>query len=160
FASTLPATLAAQAATKEIPIVFVTGADPIENRLVESLSRPGGNVTGIVNLNILLAAKRLEVLHELVPAAPLYAHLVNLASPFAESETREVSAAARGLGVRLLTLNATFPDDFEPAFAMIREQRAGALLVGGDNLFQDRSDRLIALAARNALPAIYAYKRS
>jgi putative ABC transport system substrate-binding protein len=159
-AVTVAATLAAKAATQTIPIVFVTGADPIEYHLVESFNRPGGNVTGILNLNIQLAPKRLELLRELVPSATLLAHIVNPATPFGASEMREVQAAARGMGIRVLTVNATLPSDFEPAFTAITAQGAGALLFGADALFSARSDQLVALAAHYAMPAIYGYQRS
>jgi putative tryptophan/tyrosine transport system substrate-binding protein len=150
--------LAAKAATKSIPIVFSIGSDPVEIGLVASLNRPGGNITGIYNLNVGVAAKRLELLHDLVPAAALIAYLHNPNSAVvAEAELRQLQAAARMLGVRLLILNARDASEFAEAFANPALQRAGALLVSSDAFFTDQSDQLIALAARYAVPAMYTY---
>jgi putative tryptophan/tyrosine transport system substrate-binding protein len=123
------AALALQAVTKSIPIVFSIGTDPVKIALVASLNRPGGNLTGIYNLNNEVAAKRLEVLHEIVPSASSIAHLVNPANPgFSETETREMRAAARILGVNLLDLAVAHPNELEPAFAAVRERvPAGSL---------------------------------
>jgi putative tryptophan/tyrosine transport system substrate-binding protein len=155
-ATPMPAAVAAKAATKSIPIVFFGGTDPVAAGLVASLNRPGGNLTGIFNLNATVVAKRLELLHELIPAAPSIAFLVNPAnSAFAETETRELQAAARILGVKLLILNATGPDEFEAAFATLVAERAGGFLAGTDVLFFVHSDRLVALAARHRVPAIF-----
>jgi putative ABC transport system substrate-binding protein len=157
-ATPTPAAVAAKAATQSIPIVFTTGADPVEIGLVASLNRPGGNLTGIANLSIAVAAKRLGLLHELLPAATLIAYLVNPANlVFAEPETNELQVAARTLGVRLLILNASDPSEFEAAFATLVLGRAGGLVVGSDTLFQRYPDQLVALAARYRLPAIYGY---
>jgi putative tryptophan/tyrosine transport system substrate-binding protein len=121
--------LAAKAATQTIPIVFMQGADPVRIGLVDSLSRPGRNLTGIDSLLAETAAKRLELLLELVPAATAIAYLRNPTNPvFAESETREVQIAARAHGVRLLFANASRPSEIETAFADLVQQRAGALL--------------------------------
>jgi putative tryptophan/tyrosine transport system substrate-binding protein len=152
---TTAATLAAKAATQTIPILFAVGIDPVAFGLVASFNRPGGNVTGFFNFGSVLAAKRLEVLHELVPAAGLFAVLVNPRGPLAESETKELQDASALLGVRLLIVNATVPDEFESAFATIVQQRAGALLVSGDPMFSNRADQLVALASRHAVPTIY-----
>jgi putative tryptophan/tyrosine transport system substrate-binding protein len=155
------AVLAARAATKSIPIVFEIGSDPVETGLVASLNRPGGNVTGIFDLNNAVAAKRLELLHETVPAATSIAYLVNPAnSVFADAETRELQVGARTLGMRLLVLNARDPSEFEAAFATLIRERAGGLVVGGDTLFGRHSDQLVALAARYAVPAIYQNRRT
>jgi putative ABC transport system substrate-binding protein len=151
-----PAALAAKAATKSIPIIFGIGADPVEIGLVASLNRPGGNLTGIANLSIAVAAKRLGLLHELLPAATVIAYLVNPANPvFAEPETKELQVAARTLGVRLLILNSSDPSEFEAAFTTLVRERAGGLVVGSDVLFLRHSDQLVALAARHRMPAIY-----
>ena len=133
------------------------GADPVETGLVASLNRPGGNITGIYNLNTAVAAKRLELLHELVPTATSIAFLVNPTNAvLAETQTRELQVAARTLGVRLLILNASDPSEFEAAFATLVHERAGGLVVGTDALFSNRLDQLIALAARHRLPTMYA----
>jgi putative ABC transport system substrate-binding protein len=151
-----PAALAAKAATTSIPIVFAIVADPVGTGLVASLNRPGGNLTGISDLNNAVAAKRLQLLHELVPAATLIAFLVNPANPaFAEPETREMQIAARTLGLRLLILNAREPNEFEAAFATLILERAGGLVVGGDALFFSYPNQLVALADRHRVLAIY-----
>jgi putative ABC transport system substrate-binding protein len=158
FVNGTAAALAAKAATKSIPVVFAIGSDPVEIGLVASLNRPGGNITGIYNLNIGVAAKRLELLHDLVPAATLIAYLRNPNSAVvAEAELRQLQAAARMLGVRLLILNARDPSEFVEAFANPALQQAGALLLSSDAFFSDQSDQLIGLAARYAVPAIYTY---
>jgi putative ABC transport system substrate-binding protein len=151
------AALAAKAATQEIPIVFQIGADPVQIGLVASLNRPRRNLTGVVSLAEELAAKRLELLHELVPAATLIAHLINPAnSVFATAESRVAQAAARALGVRLLTVNASTGGEIDAAFESLIQQQAGALLVSGDVFFyQNQRDQLLALAAVHRIPAIY-----
>ena len=147
----------AKAATKSIPIVFVSGNDPVAIGLVASLNRPGGNLTGISILNTAVAAKRLELLHQLVPSASLLAVVANTTRATGpESETRELQVAARALGVRLLILNASDPSEFEAAFVALVHERAGGLVVGSDPLFGYNTDQLIALAARYAVPAVYA----
>jgi len=155
--TTTPAVLAAKAATKSISIAVSTGADPVETGLVASLNRPGGNITGIYNLNTTVESKRLELLHELVPAATSIAFLVNPTNAvIAAAQTRELQVAARTRGVRLLVLNASDPSEFDAAFATIVLERAGGLVVGTDALFSNRLDELIALAVRNQLPAMFA----
>jgi putative tryptophan/tyrosine transport system substrate-binding protein len=151
----------AKAATKSIPIVFVSGNDPVATGLVASLNRPGGNLTGISILNTAVAAKRLELLHELVPTASLLAFVADSTSPTGpETETRELQAAARTLGVRLLILNASDPSEFEAAFAALVHERAGGLVVGSNPLFGYNTGQLIALAARYAVPTVYAYREN
>jgi putative ABC transport system substrate-binding protein len=153
--------LAAKAATQTIPIVFMQGADPIRIGLVGSLNRPGGNLTGIDLLLAETAAKRLELLLELVPTATSIAYLRNPTNPvFAESETREVQAAASARGVRLLFLNASRLSEIETAFADLVQQRADALQVSSDGFFLTHPDQIVALAARHALPAIYAWRQA
>ena len=155
--TTTPAVLAAKAATKSISIAVSTGADPVETGLVASLNRPGGNITGIYNLNTTVESKRLELLHELVPAATSIAFLVNPTNAvIAKAQTRELQVAARTRGVRLLVLNASDPSELDAAFATIVLERAGGLVVGTDALFSNRLDELIALAVRNQLPAMFA----
>jgi putative tryptophan/tyrosine transport system substrate-binding protein len=148
--------LAAKAATLSVPVVFVIGVDPVEAGLVASRERPGGNLTGVYVLNAAVAAKRLEVLHELVPAATLIAYLTNPANPiFADSERRELQEAARAAGVRLIIVEASDACEFEGVFTTLVSQRAGALIVGGDLFFANHADQLVALAARHRMPAIY-----
>jgi putative ABC transport system substrate-binding protein len=161
FAWGTPSALAAKAATKSIPIVFIMGADPVEAGLVASLNRPGGNLTGISVLNITVAAKRLELLHELVPAATSIAYLVNpITAVYAETETRELLIAARILGVRLLILKTRDPSDFEAAFSTLVLERAGGLVVSGGALFSDHPDQLVALAARHQVPAMFPWREA
>src|SRR5215469_4366464 len=149
------AALAAKAATTTIPIVFVTGADPVELGLVSSLSRPDGNVTGVSFLVKTLAAKRLELLRELVPGATLMGFLFNPTNPASEPETRDVQAASRALGLQLQILRASSERDIETAFASFAQQRINAMLVAGDSFFLSRRDQLIAAAVRHAIPTSY-----
>src|ERR1700726_3202806 len=144
--------LLAQAATSTIPIVFDIGADPVELGLVGSLNRPGGNITGITVLTRTLNPKRLELLHEIVPAARTIGFLVNPASPLVEAEIKEIESAARNLGVRMEFANARNPDEIEAAFTLLHGLGVGALLTGPDPLFWTE---LSSLAARHQLPAIY-----
>jgi putative tryptophan/tyrosine transport system substrate-binding protein len=152
------ATLAADEASPTIPIVFATGGDPVELGLVKSLNRPGGNLTGATALGVEVVAKRLEFLHELVPAVGLIAVLVYPATPLTEAETQELQIAARVLGVRLLILNASSQTDIEAAFATLVRERAGALVISGDVFFLSQQDQIVALASRHAIPAISAYR--
>jgi putative tryptophan/tyrosine transport system substrate-binding protein len=151
-----PAALAAKAATSSVPIVFSIASDPIGAGLVPRLDRPGGNVTGVSNFGLEAAAKRLELLHELMPNATTIAVLVNPANAKDnDAEMKELQAAAAMLGLRLVTANASDPGDFEKAFASVARERAEGLLVGSDTLFFTHADQLAALAARIRLPAIY-----
>jgi putative ABC transport system substrate-binding protein len=150
--------LAAKAATTTIPIVFTGGADPVKVGLVASLSRPGGNATGVINIEAELTAKRLELLRELVPAAALIATLFNPASPEADTQVFEIERAAQTLGQQISVLNARSEADFDTVFATVLEQHAGALFVGGDPLFTSRRARLVALAAQHAIPASYSFR--
>jgi putative ABC transport system substrate-binding protein len=158
FTPSTAATLAAKVETDTIPIVFIVGIDPVAYGLVASFNRPGGNITGVTNLGTLLAAKRLEVLRELVPGASLIAVLANPNNPVTALETKELEAAAGVLGVRLLIVNAAGPDEFGMAFATVAQQQAGALLVSGDSLFINRHAQLIALAARHVMPTMYLFR--
>jgi putative ABC transport system substrate-binding protein len=155
-AATTPAALAAKAATTAIPIVFEMGGDPVRLGLVASLNRPGGNVTGATQLNVEIAPKRLELLHELVPTASIMARLVNPANPaIADVQSSEVLAAAHTLGLELHVLNASTERDFDAVFANLIQLRAGGLVIDSDPLFTGRQEQLAALAARYAVPAVY-----
>jgi putative ABC transport system substrate-binding protein len=158
IAANTPAALPAKAATTTIPIVFLTAADPVEAGLVASLNRPGGNLTGVSILNVELGAKRLELLHEVVPSARVVALLVNPTHPAAESISREMQAAARTLGLDLQILHASTEHDLDMAFAALAQVHAGALVIGADAFFVSRSEHLGALAVRHAVPAIYQYR--
>ena len=150
-----PASHAAKAATTAIPIVFVTGEDPIKFGLVASLNRPGGNVTGVNTFNAILGLKRFELLHELVPKAAITGLLVNPRFPSAASETSEMQAAADTAGRDLIILNASTESQIDAAFATIVQQRIDALVVTGDPFFVSRRDKVVALAARYAVPTMY-----
>jgi putative tryptophan/tyrosine transport system substrate-binding protein len=155
IASNGPAVKAAKTATATMPIVFFVAGDPVQLGLVASLARPGGNLTGITNLGVELGPKRLELLHELVPAATSFAALVNPASPGAGNQSEAVQAAARALSVQLAVLNASTEADFDTVFAKLAELRAGGLVIVTDPLFNTRQEQLAALAARRAVPTIY-----
>jgi len=155
-ATTTPAALAAKAATTTIPIVFEMGGDPIRLGLVVSLNRPGGNVTGVTNLNAEVAPKRVELPHELVPTASVIALLVNPTNPgLAEPVSRASQAAAHTLGLHLHVLNASTEHDFDAVFAKLIQLRAGGLVIGPDAFFAARSEQLAALAVRHAVPAVF-----
>jgi putative ABC transport system substrate-binding protein len=147
--------LAAKAATATIPIVFLTGGDPVKVGLVRSLNRPGGNVTGVSILLSTLGAKRLEALHRLVPSATVIGFLVDPLNPNATAETRDVQLAAATLGLKLLVAEASSESDIDGAFASFAQQRTEALIVAGEVLFATRRDQIVTLAARHAIPAIY-----
>jgi putative ABC transport system substrate-binding protein len=150
--------LAAKAATTTIPIVFTGGADPVKAGLVSSLSRPGGNATGVVNIEVELTAKRLELLRELVPTAALIAVLLNPTNPDVETQVAEVKRAAQTLGQQISLFTARSDSEFDAAFTAVVERRAGALFVSGDPLFTSRRARLVALAAQHAIPASYSFR--
>jgi putative ABC transport system substrate-binding protein len=150
--------LAAKAATTTIPIVFVTGVDPVALGLVASLNRPGANLTGIVTLSSELAPKQLQLLRELIPNAAAFGVLADPAFPDTPSIIAELKAAARTLGLQLIVVNARTDSDFETAFATFSEQRVAAVLVTASALYNRHTEQLAALAARHALPAIYALR--
>jgi putative ABC transport system substrate-binding protein len=147
--------LAAKAATATIPIVFNIGNDPAKAGLVASLSRPGGNATGVNILSTELEAKRLGLLGELVPTASIIAHLVNPSYPPTETNVKDVAAAARVMGLQIILVEASSESGIDAAFAAIQQKRAGALLVGADPFFNGRRNQIVALAVRDALPAIF-----
>jgi putative ABC transport system substrate-binding protein len=153
-----PATVAAKSATSTIPIVFNMLADPVELGVVASLNRPGGNVTGVTMLGVELEAKRLELLHELVPASALIAMLVNPNNAHAKTQSREVQAAASAIHQQIVILNASTEREIETAFATLVQERAGALLVGADTFFTSQPALFVALTARHAIPAIYPWR--
>jgi putative tryptophan/tyrosine transport system substrate-binding protein len=149
---------AARDATSSIPIVFVTAVDPVASGIVNSMNRPGGNVTGISFLTSELIPKRLELLRELVPDAAAVALLVNPNTPGGGNYTKSAEEAAQRLGLRLRVIEARREADFERIFRELDEARPGALLVGTDPLFTDKRDQLVSLAAAHGLPASYAWR--
>ena len=158
-ATTTPAALAAKAATMTIPIVFEMASNPVRLGLVASLNRPGGNVTGVTQLNVELAPKRLELLHEALPTTSVMALLVNPTDPaISEPTTRDLLSAARTLGLELHVLNASTERDFDVVFAKLIRLRAGGLVISSDALFTSRIEQLAALAVRHAVPAVYAWR--
>jgi putative ABC transport system substrate-binding protein len=158
IAANSAAALAAKGATRTIPIVFDTGFDPVQLGLVASLNRPGGNLTGVSNLNVALGPKRLELLRELVPAAAIIALLINPSNPNAETLLRDHQLAARTLGLQLHVVHASTERDIDTAFATLIRMRAGALVIGPDTFFISQSKQLAVLAVRHAMPAIFQYR--
>ena len=157
-AQNAPAAFAAKAATSTIPIVFDSGIDPVQSGLVASLSRPGGNITGVALLTVELMGKRLELLHELLPKAAVVTLLVNPGNPVTESESKSLQEAAGSLGLRTHELRAGSPSEIEAAFETLAGLRADALVVSVDTLFTSQREQIVALAARHAVPAIYGWR--
>ena len=158
-AASTPAALAAKAATQTIPIVFIVGTDPVGIRLVASLAHPDGNITGVTNLNVELFKKCFELMHSLMPPASMIAVLVNPANVAQTANERAtVQDAARALGARVVILNASSPSEIESVFEVLIGQRVGALVVSGEIFFLNQRDQLVELAARHAVPTIYAYR--
>jgi putative tryptophan/tyrosine transport system substrate-binding protein len=153
-----PASFAAKAATKTTPIVFLTGADPVEIGLVQSFRRPSGNLTGIYNLAADAGPKHLELLHELLPAASMIVSLLNPSNPNTHAYALQTQAAAGALGLRLQVLTARTEADLEAAFGIMVQQRADALLVIADPFFIARRKQVVALAAGRAIPSIYPFR--
>jgi len=151
----VPPAVAAKAATSATPVLFIVGSDPVGLGLVDSLNRPGGNITGVNILSGALTAKRLEVLHEFAPGAGVIACLVNPSTPEAPTQLADIDTAARAVGREALVLKASSDDELDVAFARLVAARAGALLVANDGFFAGQRARLIALSARHAIPAIY-----
>jgi putative ABC transport system substrate-binding protein len=154
-----PAALPAKAATTVIPIVFMIGSDPVELGLVAGLNRPGGNLTGVAYLNVEVAPKRLELLHELIPTAKSIALLVNPSNPVvADAQAKELQAAISKLDLNLILAKASNPLEMEDAFATLVRERVEALQIGVDPLFGNHVDQLVALAARHKVPTIYPWR--
>src|SRR6516162_4641420 len=155
-ATSTPAALAAKAATTNIPIVFETGGDPVQFGLVARLNQPGGNVTGVTQLNWEILPKKLELLHELLPGAGVIALLINPTDSFyAETQLRQARAAAHTLGLDLRVLNASTEHDFDSVFADLTHLRAGGLVIGEDALFISHVKQLAALTVHHSVPAVY-----
>ena len=157
-ASGTPPALAAKEATTNIPIVFNTGGDPVALGLVASLNRPGANVTGSSILTAELGPKRLQLLHQLIPNAAALGVLADPAFPSVQSMIADLQAAARTLGLQLAIVNARTDSDLEPAFTSFSQQRVGAVLVGTSALYNRRTEKLVALAARHALPTLFPFR--
>jgi putative ABC transport system substrate-binding protein len=155
----IPAVLAAKAATTTIPIVFSTAANPVDVGLVASLSRPGGNLTGVTNVAVELGPKQLELMHEMVPKATVIALLVNPTNPNAETQSRDLKAAARTLGLELHALHASTERELDMVFAHLAELQTGALVIGTDPFFTSRGEQLAALTLRYAVPTIYQFRQ-
>jgi len=153
-----PSAVAAKAATTTIPIVFGVAVDPVKIGLVASLNRPGGNLTGITNLNVEVGPKRLELLRELLPTTTSIAVLVNPTSPIAEPFVRAMQAAAVTLGLQIHVLQASTEQEFDRVFADLAQLRAGALVISPDVFFNTRIEQLAALSLGHAVPAIYQYR--
>jgi putative ABC transport system substrate-binding protein len=149
---------AAKSATATIPIVFAIGGDPIKMGLVASLNRPGGNMTGVSFLNDALIEKQLEIIHETVPTTALMGFLANPANPNADSDTKNVLAAAESKGQKMAVVHARTDSELEMAFVTLAQQGAGALLVGSDPFFGNRRDKLVELARRHKVPGVYALR--
>jgi putative ABC transport system substrate-binding protein len=156
-ATSTPAALAAKAATAELPIVFTTSGDPVRLGLVTSLVKPGGNLTGATQLNVEVAAKRLELMHEVIPTITNVALLTNPPGPLAAPVSQEVQVAARGLGLKLDVVHASREQDFDAVFKSLIQLRSEGLVIGSDAFFSSRGGELGALAVRYHLPAIYQY---
>jgi putative tryptophan/tyrosine transport system substrate-binding protein len=148
----------AKRATATIPIVFSIGGDPVQLGLIASLSRPGGNVTGVFQFTAALEAKRLGLLHEMVPKATTLAAVVHANYSASDSQVRDMHDAATRLGIQLVVLTANSENDFDAAFATLAQQRAGGLLVCASPFFYSRHERLVALAAQHSVPAIYEWR--
>jgi putative ABC transport system substrate-binding protein len=155
-----PSALAAKAVTTTVPIVFASGSDPVRDGLVASLNRPGGNITGVVFFTGELGAKQLELLRQLVPQATTIAMLVNPNSPETEAERKDVQRAARSIGQQVLILDVSTEHDIETAFATFVQRGAGAMLCGSGPFLNSNRERVVALAARYALPASYPWREA
>jgi putative tryptophan/tyrosine transport system substrate-binding protein len=157
-ASTTPAALALKPATRTIPIVFAIGGDPERTGLVDSLSRPGGNLTGAAHINVEIAPKRLELLHELLPAEKVVGLLLNPTNPVSESVATGVKAAADALGIELHVVRAYTDEEIDSMFAALPKTKVGALVIGTDPFFTSRAEKLGSTSLRLKIPAIYQYR--
>jgi len=158
-ATTTPAALAAKTVTTTVPIVFETGTDPVQLGLVASMNRPGGNITGVSQLIVEVAPKRLELLHELIPTARVIGLLVNpTASALAQAQLRAIQSAADTLGLELQVLNVSSEQDFDAAFASLIRLRAGGLVISADSVFLRSMEQLATLTVRHSVPAVYQYR--
>ena len=158
-ATSTPAAFAAKRTTTTIPIVFEVGFDPVEVGLVASLNRPGGNLTGVTNSGVEVAAKQVELLHELVPTATSIALLVNPSNPaLSERQLRDTQVTAAKLGLQFNVVKASAEGDFDAVFATLTQLRAGALVIGADALFIEQSKQLAELAVRHAIPASFHFR--
>jgi putative ABC transport system substrate-binding protein len=155
-----PSALAAKKATSTIPVVFSAADDPVGLGLVPSLSRPGGNVTGMSLFNSDLGAKRLALLHELIPSARVVAYLTNPANPSVKLEVKAVQEAAKTFGLDLLVIDASTDQEIEAAFTRLTERHIGAVIVAGEPFFDSRRAAIVALAAKNAIPASYSWREN
>jgi putative tryptophan/tyrosine transport system substrate-binding protein len=158
-ANFLPAALAAKAATQTIPIVFLSGSDPVAAGLVSSFNRPNGNVTGIASMFTQVGSKNLQLLHELVPQAVVVGVLMNQTNPSAAPQVTDLQAAAPSLGLQLEVFGASTPSEIDEAFAKLAQRRIGALVVTADGFLRGRQDQLVALAAHYAVPTIYPFNQ-
>jgi putative ABC transport system substrate-binding protein len=150
-----PSPLAAKAATTTIPIVCTLGGDPVQTRLVTSLNRPGGNVTGTTIMALEMASKRVDLARQLVPNTTAVAMLINPKFPIASTEAREVQESARSFGIHINFLNASTESEIDAAFTTVVEQRNGALIIGTDPFLYGQRDQIVRLAARHKIPTIY-----
>ncbi len=155
-----PAAHAARTAGTTVPFVFASGSDPVRDGIVSSLNRPGGNVTGVVFFNAVLGAKRVELLRQLVPGATTIAMLVNPTSESTDADRRDTQTAAQSIGKQVVVFEAKTERDIDTAFAAFAERRPGALLVGSGGFLNSHREKLVALAARHAIPAIYAQREA
>jgi len=153
-----PSALAAKRATSTIPIVFAIGSDPVSAGLVESFNRPNGNLTGITLQTVFMEPKRLGLLRDLVPRALLIGVLLNSSFALAASQRQEIEEAARGIGQRIVIVDASTDGELDAAFAELAKQRADALLVAASPYFDTRRDHIVLLAQRHRLPAIYQFR--
>jgi putative ABC transport system substrate-binding protein len=154
-----PAALAAQAATKTIPIVFEIGSDPVELGLVTRLNQPGGNITGVTSLNLEMGPKRLELLHNVIPAATLVGLLINPTNPrLAETNIKSIQSAGRTFGLEMRVLHASTEDEVEAAFTELKQIKAGGLLIAADPFFSSHVKQLATLSVRHAMPTVYQFR--
>jgi len=155
-----PAALAAKAATSTVPIIFSVGSDPVEIGLVSALNRPGGNATGVSFLNRTMVAKQVEVLHEAAPSGVVIGFLMNPTNPYAGIDVGHAQSAADVLGLKLIVVKAAAQSEFEKAFVTLAQNRAAAVLVNGDLFFYDQHERLVTMANREAMPAIFPWREA